>query len=84
MLAGLPRLGLTQRRLGDERPQAGVLGFLLEERELLLGDRELGSQALDALADVHEAPLEDRLAHGRQSTGQLALGQARTGPEWAP
>ena len=56
--AGVPGLDVGERRLGDQRPQAGVFGFLLEERELLLGDRELRAEALEAVADVDEAALE--------------------------
>ena len=55
----------------DERPQAGVFGLLLEERALLLGDGELGAQALEPFADVDEPPLEEGLGHGtRQSTAR--------------
>jgi hypothetical protein len=32
---------------------------------LLLGDRELRTDALEALADVDQAPLQDRLGHDR-------------------
>ena len=66
--AGLAGLGVGERRLGDERAQAGVVGLVLEEHELLLGDRELGAEALEPVAHVDEAPLQDRPRHGPQST----------------
>ena len=44
--ADLVRLGLRQGRLGDERAEAGVFGLRFEERELLVGDRELGRSRL--------------------------------------
>ena len=37
--AGVARLDVGERRLGHERAEPDVLGLLLEERELLLGDR---------------------------------------------
>ena len=52
-------------RLRHQRAQPHVLRFLLEEAELLLGDRELGPDALQAFADVDEAALEEGLRHRR-------------------
>ena len=63
MPAGIPRLGIGQRRLGHQRPQAGVLSLLLEERQLLLGDAQLHPQALEPFADVHQVALEDGPGH---------------------
>ena len=61
------RLGLGERRLGHERPQAGVLGFVVEERELLVGDRELGAQPLEPIAHVDQAALEQGPGHEAES-----------------
>src|SRR5262245_58774212 len=36
--AGVAGLDVRERRLGDERAQAYVVGLLLEEHQLLLGD----------------------------------------------
>ena len=58
---GVAGLDVGQRCLRDERAHALALGLLLEEEHLLLGDRELGTDALEALADVDQAPLQDRL-----------------------
>ena len=67
--ARLVRLGVGERRLGHERPQAGVLGFGLEERALLVGDRELGAQPLEPVAHVDQAALEQGPGHeAEQST----------------
>ena len=55
--------------LGDERAQARLLGSLLEERQLLVGDRELGPQLLEPLARIHETASENGLAHSGDSTG---------------
>ena len=63
--AGVAGLDVGERGLRHERPQPYVLGFLLEEAQLLVGDRELGPDPLQALADVDEAPLEERLRHRR-------------------
>ena len=63
--AGVARLDVGERGLRNERAQPDVLGFLLEDHELLLGDVELGADALEALAHVDEAALQDRLRHRR-------------------
>ena len=55
-------LGVGDRRLRHERAQPGVFGLGLEERALLVGDRELGAQPLEAVAHVDEAALEQREA----------------------
>lgn len=60
---GLTGLDIGQGCLRDERAHALALRLLLEEEELLLGDRELRTDALEALADVDQAPLQDRLGH---------------------
>ena len=70
--AGVARLDVGERRLGHQRPEADVLGLLLEERELLVGDRELGADALEPFAHVDEASLEDGLRHDR-SLGASSL-----------
>ena len=62
--AHLVRLGLGERRLGNERPQAGVLGLGGEHRALLVGDREFGAQTLQAIAHVDEPALQQGLGHG--------------------
>jgi len=61
MAPGITGLDIGQGCLGDERAHALALRLLLEEEELLLGDRELRTDALEALADVDQAPLQDRL-----------------------
>ena len=68
--AHLVRLGIGQRRLGHERTQPGVLGLGLEERALLVGDGELGAQALEPVAHVDEAALQQGAgtSRPRQST----------------
>ena len=59
--AHLVGLGLAQRGLRDEGPQPGVLGLVRQDRALLVGDRELGPQALEAVAHVDEPALEQGL-----------------------
>jgi hypothetical protein len=61
--ATLACLGVRERRLRDEGPQSGVVGFLLHEYELLLCDREIGAQAPETVADVDEPPLEQGVGH---------------------
>ena len=63
----LVRLGVGERRLGHERPQAGVLGFGVEERALLVGDGELGAQPLEPIAHVDQAALEQGPGHEAES-----------------
>src|SRR5688572_21410569 len=69
MTLRLSGLGVAQRGLGDERPQAGLLALLLEETLLFDRDGELGAHPLEALGDVEETPLQDRPGHPGQSTG---------------
>ena len=59
--AGHPGLDVGQGGLGHERAQPRVFRLLLEEAELLLGDRQLGADALQPFADVDETTLEERL-----------------------
>ena len=61
MASGITGLDIGQGCLGDERAHALALRLLLEEEELLLGDRELRTDAFETLADVDQAPLQDRL-----------------------
>jgi len=58
--SGLSRLLVADRCLRHERTQAGIVGFLLEEDELLLGDSQLGSLVLEPVGDVDEAAFEVR------------------------
>ena len=72
MAAGLAGLHVGERGLGHERP-AHVLGFLLEECELLVGHGELGAHPLEPFAHVDEAPLEHRLRHDKSLGGTSLL-----------
>jgi hypothetical protein len=76
MPARIACLDVAKWCLGHERTQTGVLGFVFEERELLLCDRQLGTKALETLAHVHQTPLEDRLGHGRSSLRPGAANQS--------
>src|SRR5439155_4547490 len=67
MAAGVASLDVAERCLRDEGAQAGFVGFVLEERNLLVGDCQLGPQTLEPLAHVDEPSLEDRLGHGKGS-----------------
>jgi hypothetical protein len=75
MAAHLVRLGLGQRGFRNERPQPRVLGFTYEDRALLVGDRELGAQALEAVAHVDEPAFQQGLGHGNNKS--TARGAAR-------
>lgn len=63
--AALAGLGVRERRLGDEGPQPGGVGFVFHEGELLLRDGEVGAQASQPIADVDETPLEQGVGHDR-------------------
>ena len=65
--AHLVRLGVGERRLRHERPEPGVLGFGVEERALLVGDREFGAQPLEPIAHVDQAALEQGPGHEAES-----------------
>ena len=54
------RLDVGERGLGHERTQPDVVRLLLEEHQLLLGDTQLGPDALESFAHVDEATLQDR------------------------
>jgi murein DD-endopeptidase MepM/ murein hydrolase activator NlpD len=56
-------LDVGERRLGHQCAQPHVLRLLLEEAELLLGDRELRPDPLQPFADVDETPLQEGLRH---------------------
>jgi hypothetical protein len=58
MTATLAGLGVREGRLGHEGPQPGRVGFLLHVEELLLCDREIGTQPPKPVADVDQASLE--------------------------
>jgi murein DD-endopeptidase MepM/ murein hydrolase activator NlpD len=60
---GIASLDVGERRLGDEGTETDVLSFLLEEHELLFGNRELGAHALQTFTDIDEAALKDRPRH---------------------
>jgi hypothetical protein len=70
-------LDVGERRLGDERAEAHVVGLLLEEHELLLGDGQLGANPLEAFADVDEATLQDRARHRPECTTGFGGGAPR-------
>jgi len=60
---GVAGLDVGERGLRYQRTQPNVLRLLLEEAELLLGDRELGPDPFQTFADVHQAALEQGLRH---------------------
>jgi len=57
--AGVAGLRVGERGLGDERAHARVLGLVLQEDELLLGDGQLGSETLEPVGRIHETPLQE-------------------------
>src|SRR3954454_8166032 len=59
--AGVTRLDVGERRLRHQCTEAHVLSLFLEESQLLLGDRELRADPLEALADVDESTLQEGL-----------------------
>jgi hypothetical protein len=75
--AGITGLDVGERRLGDERAEAHVVGLFLEEHQLLLGDGQLGANALEAFADVDQATLQDRARHRHECTTGFAVGASR-------
>jgi hypothetical protein len=48
-----------QRCLGDERPDAGVVGVVGEDEELLVENSELLAGADQPVVDVAERPFDD-------------------------
>jgi hypothetical protein len=53
-------IALRQRRLGDRRPQARVIGLVDEVAELLVRDAQVLPKLLEAVRDVGQAALEHR------------------------
>ena len=82
--AGVPRLDVGQRRLGDQRAQPDVLGLLLEEGQLLVGDGELGAHPLEALAHVDEAALRGSTATCAESRCALRAERGVLAPASLP
>ena len=69
--AHLVRLGLGQRGFRDQRIATGVLGLAHQDRALLVGDGQLGAQALESVAHVDEPAFQQGLGHGNhQSTAR--------------
>ncbi len=62
--AALAGLGVRERGLGDQCPEAGTVGFLLHVQELFLRDGEIGAQPPKTVTDVDETPLEEGMGHG--------------------
>lgn len=81
--AGVPVLAVGERRLGDERAQPCVVGFALELGQLLLGDEEVGTELLQAIADLDEATLHEGSRHGRSVGGPRRCPVVPWGP-WHP
>ena len=60
LAARIARFDVGERGLGHERTEPDVVRLLLEEHQLFLGDTQLGADALESLAHVDEATLQDR------------------------
>ena len=61
--ATLAGLGVRERGLGDQCPEAGTVGFLLHVQELFLRDGKIGAQSPEPVADVDETTLEEGMGH---------------------
>ena len=97
---GVVVLTLGQRRLRDQRADAGVVGLVVELRQLLVDDGQLLPQGPQPLADAREPALDQPLRHrpqcrqgpdGRLGSHRRLLGRrrrlahhGRRGPPGAP
>ena len=63
MTGRLAVLALGHRRLGDQGPEAGVVGGFVEVQELLVGDAQLFAELLQPLSDLAEASFDLSLRH---------------------
>src|SRR3546814_68809 len=86
---GVMVLPVGQRRLGDERAQAGVVRHLGEVLELLVGDSQLLAELAQARGHLCEASLHEGPGHARQCTRhrprapQSAGRRGSSRPVWA-
>ncbi len=58
---------VRQRGFRDQRPQAGLVGGVGEEEQLLVHDDELGAQLLDTFGGLGQALLDEPTGHGTKS-----------------
>src|SRR5258705_9827605 len=56
---GLTMLVLGEGRLGNQGPQAGVVGLRSQLRKLLVDDRELVAQGAEAITHVGQTALDE-------------------------
>ena len=66
MALRLAVLPVCQRRLGDQRPKAGVVGFGGELIELFVGDGQLITHDAQAIRQLGQAALDEGTGHRRQ------------------
>ena len=59
MATGVTSFRIGQRRLRNQRAHARLLGLVLQEDDLLLGDGQLGSETLEPVGRIHETPLQE-------------------------
>jgi hypothetical protein len=77
VLAGLAQLPLGDRGLGNESPDARVVGLVGEVRELLVDDAELFVEVFEAAAHLDEAPLDELASQGPLVYGAVLAGRSR-------
>jgi acyl-CoA dehydrogenase len=80
---GFPSLGIGERRLRHQRAQARVVSLLPEEQHLLLGDRKVGAEPLQAIGNIDEPTLDQRAGHMGSVEGSLCSHPADCGTSMA-
>lgn len=68
MTLGVVVLSIGHRRLGHQGAQPGVVGCLSQVAELLIGERQLLAEPLEALTDLRQAAFDEGPGHARQCT----------------
>lgn len=63
MALGLVVFLFGQRCLGNQSPQAGLIGLIGEVRKLLVGNGKLTRDGLHAVGNVSKTPFDEGAAH---------------------
>ena len=62
----LAMLAFGERRLGDQRPQSGVIGLVRELSQLLVGHGEISTKPLQLPGHVRQPPLDQGPTHDQR------------------
>src|SRR5438105_9682238 len=78
VLLRLVVLAVGQRRLGHQGAQAGLVGGIGEEQQLLVDDLQLAAQPLEPRRYVGETPFDQPTGHGTRECKALRVSRLRS------